>query len=76
MAKQRKTKGSALTYDEMDEAATQLDLLHDTIFFSSSKNITKDLTIPKDRNYMSIGPVTIADGVTITLADSADWTII
>tara|TARA_Y100000004_G_scaffold110778_1_gene124309 strand:+ start:1381 stop:1611 length:231 start_codon:yes stop_codon:yes gene_type:complete len=76
MAKQRKTKGSALTYDEMDEAATQLDLLHDTIFFSSSKNITKDLTIPKDRNYMSIGPVTIADGVTVTLTDSADWTII
>lgn len=76
MAKKRSTKGSALTYDEMDEAAEQLDLLHDTMFFSSSKNITKDITVPKDRNYMSVGPITIADGITVTLTDSADWTII
>ena len=55
----------------MDEAADQLDLLHDTMFFSSSKNITKNITVPKGRNYMSVGPITVADGITVTLADSA-----
>jgi len=76
MAKQRKTKGSALTYDELDEAATQLDIIHNTMFFSSSKTIDKDLTIPTDRNYMSVGPITIAEGKTVTLPDDADWTIV
>jgi len=76
MAKQRKTKGSALTFDEMDEAAEQLDLIHNTMFFSSSKTIDKDLTIPEGRNYMSVGPITIADGKTVTLSDDAEWTVV
>ena len=76
MAKQRKTKGTTLTFDEMDEAAEQLDLIHNTMFFSSSKTIDKNLTIPIGRNYMSIGPITIADGKTVTLSDNAEWTVI
>ena len=76
MAKQRKTKGTALTFDEMDEAAEQLDLIHNTMFFSSSKTNDKNLTIPIGRNYMSIGPITIADGKTVTLSDNAEWTVI
>ena len=76
MAKQRKTKGTGLTFDEMDEAAEQLDLIHNTMFFSSSKTIDKNLTIPIGRNYMSIGPITIADGKTVTLSDNAEWTVI
>ena len=76
MAKQRRTKGTALTFDEMDEAAEQLDLIHNTMFFSSSKTIDKNLTIPIGRNYMSIGPITIADGKTVTLSDNAEWTVI
>ena len=76
MAKQRKTKGIALTFDEMDDAAEQLDLINDTMFFSSSKTINKDLTIPTGRNYMSVGPITIADGKTVTLSDNAEWTVV
>ncbi len=76
MAKSRLTKGSALTYAEMDEVATQLDLIQDTVFFSSNKTITKNITIPSGRNYMSVGEISLDSGVTITLADSADWTII
>ena len=60
----------------MDEAAEQLDLIHNTMFFSSSKTIDKNLTIPIGRNYMSIGPITIADGKTVTLSDNAEWTVI
>lgn len=54
----------------------QLDNLYGSMFFSSEKTITSNLTIPKTRNFMSVGPITIADGVTVTLADSADWTIV
>ena len=60
----------------MDEAAEQLDLIHNTMFFSSSKTINKDLTIPTGRNYMSIGPITIADGKTVTIPDDAEWTVV
>ena len=63
-------------YDLPPTGFTQLDTLYGTMFFSSEKTITSDLTIPKTRNFMSVGPITIADGVTVTLADSADWTII
>jgi hypothetical protein len=63
-------------YDLPENGFTQLDTLYNTMFFSSEKSITSNLTIPSDRNYMSVGPITIAEGITVTLTDDADWTIV
>lgn len=72
----RRDKGIALTYDEMDD---NMDVLKngisgDNLFFTNKKIITEDKTLDGDRNYMSIGPIEVADGVTITV--DGDWTIV
>lgn len=73
----RSSKGSSLTWDEMDENFSVLaNATQDGLFFKNGRTITKDTTIPTDMNFMSIGTITVADGVTVTVADGAEWTIV
>lgn len=80
----RRIKGSALTYDEMDDnfeflggnlkAAQGAGL--NQIFFQNDKIVTGDYTLPSDKNALTAGPVTIADGVTVTISDGARWVVL
>ena len=75
--KTRSSKGSSLTWDEMDENFSVLaDATQDRLFFKNKKTITTNTTIPTDMNFMSIGTITIADGITVTVSDGAEWTIV
>ncbi|MCI4437247.1 MAG: hypothetical protein JHC33_10620 [Ignisphaera sp.] len=38
--------------------------------------VTQNYTIPSGKNAMSAGPVSIADGVTVTIPDGSVWTIV
>jgi len=38
--------------------------------------ITENTTIPSTANAISTGPITIADGVTITVESGATWTVV
>lgn len=38
--------------------------------------ISADLTVPSSYNAYSAGPLTIGEGVTVTLADNSRWTIL
>lgn len=42
----------------------------------SAANIAADLTIPTGYNAVSGGPVTIDEGVTVTVADHSTWSIV
>jgi hypothetical protein len=63
-----KTDGSALSWDSA--GAIQ------DIFYENGKIVTADYTIPSTRNVVSAGPIEIADGVTVTIADGGEWTIV
>ena len=39
------------------------------------RNITANLTIPSAYNAASVGPITVADGITVTVQDNATWSI-
>jgi hypothetical protein len=39
------------------------------------RRITANFTVPSDSNAASVGPITIADGVTVTVADGATWSV-
>jgi hypothetical protein len=80
----RRDKGSALTYDEMDD-----NFLHiidsaraakggglNEIFFENDQEVTDNYTITSGKNAMSTGPITIAANVEITIPDGSVWTII
>lgn len=45
-------------------------------FYENSNAITQSYTVPSGRNAMTAGPVTIADGVTITVSDGSVWTVV
>jgi hypothetical protein len=48
----------------------------DTVFFENSQVVTTNYTITDGKNAMTAGPVTINNGVTITIGDGEVWTIV
>ena len=45
-------------------------------FYLSSNTVTSNYTIPNNQNAMSIGPITIAAGVIVTVNAGEVWTIV
>lgn len=45
-------------------------------FFRNVPTIAADYTVTTDYNEMSIGPITINNGVTVTVNSGATWTVI
>lgn len=46
------------------------------VFYENDQTVTEDYTISTGKNAMSAGPITIADGVTVTIPDASTWTIL
>jgi hypothetical protein len=46
------------------------------VFYENEKTVTADYTITSSKNAMSAGPITIANGVTVTIPDGSVWTIV
>ena len=48
----------------------------DSVFFENSQIVTVDYTVPSDKNAGSFGPITINDGITVTIPTGAVWSIV
>jgi len=48
----------------------------DQIFVLNGQTVTTDYTIPTGFNASTVGPITIADGITVTLPASSNWVIL
>lgn len=46
------------------------------VFYEGKQELTTDYTVPANTNAMSIGPLTIASGVTVTVPPGSVWTIV
>jgi hypothetical protein len=46
------------------------------IFYPGARVVTADFTVGATENYMSPGPITIDDDVTVTIEDGGEWTIV
>lgn len=44
-------------------------------FFLNPRKITQDMAVPSNYNAASVGPITVADGVTVTVGDNATWSV-
>lgn len=93
----RSSKGSALTYDEMDNnfrglangqfldtnmtvnvqkvTANEIEL-NGQPFWKNKNVITANTTLANTYNYMSAGPITVANTVVITINTGTVWTIV
>jgi hypothetical protein len=48
----------------------------DTVFIQNSQTVTVSYTIPSDQNAMSTGPISIIDGVSVSVPDTSVWAIL
>ena len=48
----------------------------DSVFWVNDKVITQDYTIPNNKNAGTFGPITILDGVVITIGAGESWTVV
>ena len=46
------------------------------IFYENDSIISSSYTITTGKNAMSAGPITMADGVTVTIPDGSTWTVV
>jgi hypothetical protein len=49
---------------------------NDSVFYMNDQTVTANFTIPTGQNAMSAGPITIANGVTVTVSNGSVWTIV
>lgn len=46
------------------------------VFYENSQTITQDYTVPVGRNAMTAGPISVADGVTVTISNGSTWSVV
>lgn len=68
-----KTDGTTASWADVTAGATGGGT--NKIFYLNDQTITADYTIAADQNASSTGPITIADGVTVTVSDGANWVV-
>ena len=59
-----------------DAAAGATGAGSDKIFWENGQTVTQNYTITNNYNAMSAGPITINNGVTVTIGDGETWTIV
>ena len=45
-------------------------------FVENGTTIDTDYTLAADKNAMTAGPITIDDGITVTVSDGSTWTVV
>lgn len=69
------TEGSAEIYDGAAWGSVGGGAVGDA-FYENAQTVTANYTLAAGRNAMTAGPITINDGVTVTISDGSTWTIV
>ena len=69
-----KSDGTDLSWG--DSAAGATGAGSDKIFWENGQTVTQNYTITDNYNAMSAGPITINNGVTVTIGTGETWTIV
>jgi hypothetical protein len=57
-------------------ASDNVAFTSDTVMYENFQTIRSNYTITTGSNAMSAGPITIADGVIVTIPNGSDWSIV
>jgi len=69
-----KSDGTDISWGDASAGATGGGT--DKIFWENGQTVTQNYTITNNYNAMSAGPITINNGVTVTIGDGETWTIV
>lgn len=67
--------GAVVTADIADGAVT-IDKITPSFITLNTKTISSDYTLSSNYNGVSAGPITIANGVTVTISSGSAWSIV
>ena len=70
------TSNAKLLYKPSTGEFQSSELVAGNGIFVNSKTVSASYTVPSGSNAMSAGPVTVADGITVTVSDGSVWTVI
>lgn len=70
------TSNAKLLYKPSTGELQASEMVASNGIFVNSKTVTANYTVPAGSNAMSSGPVTVADGITVTVSDGSVWTVI
>jgi hypothetical protein len=70
------TSNAKLLYKPSTGEFQSSELVAGNGIFVNSKTVSVSYTVPSGSNAMSAGPVTVADGITVTVSDGSVWTVI
>lgn len=48
----------------------------DKVFFENDQTITTNYTVGANKNALTAGPITVANGVTVTVPTGSAWTVV
>lgn len=57
-----------------DQTAT--GIVNDSAMYYNVRTINQNVTIGSTENVMSVGPMTIGDGFTVTISDGGEWVVV
>jgi len=55
---------------------TSTGIVNDSAMYYNTRTISQNVTVGSTENVMSVGPMTIADGYTVTISDGGEWVIV
>jgi hypothetical protein len=70
------TSNAKLLYKPSTGEFQSSELVASNGIFVNSKTVSANYTVPSGSNALSSGPVTVADGITVTVSDGSVWTVI
>lgn len=70
------TSNAKLLYKPSTGEFQSSELVAGNGIFVNSQTVSANYTVPSGSNAMSAGPVTVADGITVTVSDGSVWTVI
>jgi hypothetical protein len=70
------TSNAKLLYKPSTGEFQAPEMIANNGIFVNSKTVSTSYTVPSGSNAMSAGPVTVADGITVTVSDGSVWTVI
>jgi hypothetical protein len=65
-----------ITNDNIQPGSVKQDSLAPGPVVVNTTNITENITVAANTNALSVGPVTLADGVTVTVTAGQRWIVL
>lgn len=47
-----------------------------SVFIANDTTITADTTLDNSKNWLTVGPITVQSGVTVTVNTGTQWTVV